>query len=127
MRYLLRIALAVLIVAPVAARQTAATQSKNVPTMAGILLKLNHFASDADKTTLKAIVDDKAATAPEKTIAQALLNVQHKVSDADKPKLEALVKDTATPESIKTMAQVILNLNHTPSAAEKDTLKKIAG
>lgn len=125
MRNVLRITLALLIVAPLAVR-LAATETKNVQTMAGILMKLNHFANDADKTTLKAIVDDKAATAAEKTVASALLNVQHKVSDADKPKLEALVKDTATSDSIKTLAQVILGLNHTPTDAEKDKLKKIA-
>ena len=124
MRHVLRITLALLIVAPLIAR-AAAVETKNVQTMAGILMKLNHFASDAEKTQLKAIVDDKSATAAEKTVATALINVQHKVSDADKPKLEALVKDKDATDGIKTLAQVILNLNHTPSDSEKDKLKKL--
>jgi len=124
MRSAIGLLLAVSIAIPFAARVSAA-ESKPVQTMAGILMKLNHFASDAEKTQLKAIVDDKATTPAEKTVAQALINVQHKVSDADKPKLEALVKDKDTPESIKTLSQVILSLNHTPSDAEKDKLKKL--
>ena len=104
----------------------AAADSKAVKSMAGILASLNHFAGDAEKKTLKEIVDDKASSAGEKTVAQALLGVQHKVTDADKAKLEALVKDTATPASLKTIAEVVLKLNHTPSDTEKASLKKIA-
>jgi hypothetical protein len=104
-----------------------AADSKAIQTEARVLANLNHFANDAQKKDLQAVVDDKAATAQEKTVAQALLNVQHKVTDADKPKLQAIVDDKAAPESLKTIASVMLNLNHTPSADEKDKLKKIAG
>ena len=104
-----------------------AAQGKAVPAMAGILMKLNHFAGDADKKTLTAIVDDKAATAAERTVAQALLNVLHTASAADKAKLDALVKDKATPEGLKTIATIILSLNHTASDAQKADLKKLAG
>lgn len=125
MRSLLRTIPAVLLVTCLAVSSVVAAESKSVQTMAGILAKLNHFASDAEKKTLKEIVDDKAATAPERTIAQALINVQHTVSAADKPKLEALVADKATPDSIKTLADVILRLTHTASDADKDKLKKL--
>ena len=112
--------LAAAIVAPLAA-QTPDTAK----TMAGILVKLNHNASDAEKATLKTIVDNKTASEAERTVAQALINLQHRVSDADKPKLEALVKDKATPESLRTISTVILSLNHMPSAADKEKLAKI--
>src|SRR6187402_657460 len=75
---------AALLLAPVSAMQA---PNKNVATMAGILLKLNHFASDPEKATLKQIVDDKAASEYEKTVAQALINVQHTATAADKTKL----------------------------------------
>jgi hypothetical protein len=125
MRSLLRTLPAVLLVTCVAVTSVVAAESKAVQTMAGILAKLNHFASDAEKKSLKDIVDDKTATAPEKTVAQALINVQHTVSAADKPKLEALVADKATPESIKTLADVILHLTHTANDADKAKLKKL--
>jgi hypothetical protein len=124
MRSAARLMLAVMIALPLVASLSAA-ESKAVQTMAGILMKLNHFATDPEKAQLKAIVDDKTTTPAEKTVAQALINVQHKVADADKPKLEALVKDKATPDSIKTLSEVILGLNHTPSDAEKEKLKKL--
>jgi len=98
----------------------------NVRTMAGILAKLNHYPSDAEKKSLQAIVDDKTAGANEKTLAQALINVQHTVSPADKPKVEAVVKDPTASAPLKTLASVLTGLNHTPSAAEKDTLAKLA-
>jgi hypothetical protein len=125
MRKLHRIVIAVLVAAPLVAT-LAAADSKAVQAMAGILMKLNHFPSDAEKATLKAIVDDKNSTAGERTVAQALMNVMHKVSAADKPKLEALVSDKDTSDALKTIAKVILNLNHTPTDAEKEQLKKIA-
>lgn len=120
----LRVGLAI-VIALVAARTLVAAESKAVQDMAGILTKLNHFATDPEKETLKKIVADKAATPYEQTIAQALVNVLHTVAAADKPKLEAITKDKDAPESIKTLASVILSLNHTPTDADKAKLKKL--
>lgn len=104
----------------------AAAETTAVQTMAGILVKLNHFPSDTEKQDLKKILDDKATTAHERVVAQALLNVQHKVTSEDKPKLEAVIKDKSAPDGVKTLAAVIVGLNHTPSDAEKEKLKKLA-
>ena len=101
-------------------------ETKAVETMAGILMKLNHFPSDADKQALKTIVDDKQTTVHERAVAQALLNVQHKVAADDKAKLDALMKDKTVPESVRTLAGVISNLNHTPSDTDKEKLKKLS-
>ena len=125
MRKLFRIALAVLFAASAAA-PLLADEAANVRTMAGILAKLNHFASDAEKKSLQAIVDDKTAGASEKTLASALMNVQHTVTAADKPKVEAVAKDPKASASLKTLASVLVGLNHTPSAAEKEALTKLA-
>jgi len=113
---------AALLLAPVSAMQA---PNKNVSAMAGILLKLNHFASDPEKATLKQIVDDKAASEYEKTVAQALINVQHTATAADKTKLEALVKDPKAPEAAKTIATAILGVNHMATDADKEKLKKL--
>jgi hypothetical protein len=125
MRGLLRVVPIMALAAAMAGSSVSAAETKAVQTMAGILLKLNHFPSDAEKKTLKEIVDDKTATAHERTVAQALINVQHAVSPADKPKLEAVIKEQSAPDSIKTLARVIINLNHTPTDADKDRLKKL--
>jgi hypothetical protein len=121
---------AILFAVPLLAAQTGSGQRTGKPTavqtMAGVLLRLNHFPTDAEKANLKMIVDDKIATEAERTVAQALINVQHKVAGADAPKLQAIVKDPAASESVKTLAAVILSLNHTPTDADKEKLKKIA-
>lgn len=119
-----RIVLVLVALVPLAA-SLANAQSKAVPTMAGILMRLNHFANDADKAALKTILDDKAATADEKTVAGALMNVQHTAAAADKAKLEAIVKDAKAAEGVKTLASVILSLNHMASDADKEKLKKL--
>jgi hypothetical protein len=106
--------------------QAAQAPSQNVKTIAGVLAKLNHFAGDAEKKTLQAIVTNDAATASEKTLAQALVNVQHTAAAADKAKLEALAADAAAPQSVRTVAGILAQLNHTPSAEEKAALAKIA-
>ena len=125
MRAALRLVLIPLIAVAVVAPTGAQTQASHAKTMAGILAKLNHAPSDAEKATLKGIVDDKAAPEAERTVAQALINLQHQVAAADKPKLEALVKDKATPDAIRTLSTIILTLNHMPSASDKEKLAKI--
>jgi len=104
----------------------AVPETKAVQTIAGILARLNHFPNDADKASLKGVVEDKATTAHEKVVAQALMNVQHKVTADDRAKLDEVLKDKAAPESVKTLATIVVNLNHTPSDADKEKLKKLA-
>ena len=126
MRYLTHGLAALSLVALVAAAPVQ-TETQNVRAMAGILAKLNHFPTDAEKKTLETIVKSDAATAHEKTIAQALMNTQHAVGAADKPKLEAVTKDQAAPQAVRTLAEILARLNHSPSAADKATLSKLAG
>lgn len=124
MRYCFRF-LPLLVALALAGQALSAAESKAVQQIAGILMNLNHFPSDAEKETLKGIIAAKETTDHERTVAQALLNVQHKVSGDDKPKLDAVVKDASAPESVKALARIVANLNHTPSAEEKEQLKKL--
>jgi hypothetical protein len=126
MRHWLRIVPVLLLAGGVLTAHLAAAETKAVQTMAGILVKLNHFPSDAEKQTLKTIIDDKQTTPHERVVAQALLNIQHKAAAEDKAKLDALLKDTTVPDSVKTLASTIANLNHTPSDADKEKLKKLS-
>jgi hypothetical protein len=128
MRALLRtlVVLSFVVVATGGSALAAQAPAENVKTIAGILAKMNHFASDAEKKTLQGIVASPTATAPEKTLAEALMNVQHTATAADKAKLEALMKDSSAPEAARTIAGIIAGLNHTASAAQKETLTKLA-
>src|SRR5437762_8252449 len=78
MKYRIAVALLALLLGSVASMVTAA-ESKAVQTMAGILLHLQHYPTDADKQSLKQIIEDKSATKDERTVAQALMDVQHTV------------------------------------------------
>ena len=125
MTYRIAVALVVLLLGSVASMVNAA-ESKAVQTMAGILLHLQHYPTDADKQSLKQIIEDKSATKDERIVAQALMDVQHTVAAADKPKLEAMVKSDKASSSVKTLAEIILKLTHMPSESDKEKLKALA-
>jgi hypothetical protein len=125
MRYRVYILSVVLLLA-VAVTPLAAAETKAVQTMSGILMKLNHFPSDAEKKTLQAIVDDKTTTADERVVAQALINMKHKPAAEDQTKLEAVAKSKTASESVKTLATIVAGLNHTTSEADKEKLKKLS-
>jgi hypothetical protein len=98
----------------------------NVATMAGIVLSLQHFPSEADKTALAAIVDGDASDA-EKTVAAAIAAIQHQVSADDKAALEAIAADEAQPEDLRKLAAIVASVNHMPSAEDKMALTELAG
>jgi hypothetical protein len=125
MRYRVYILSVVLLLA-VAVTPLAAAETKAVQTMSGILMKLNHFPSDAEKKTLQAIVDDKTTTADERVVAQALINMKHKPAAEDQTKLEAVAKSKTASESVKTLATIVAGLNPTPSEADKEKIKKLS-
>jgi hypothetical protein len=125
MRALISCAVALALTSSFAAAAVQAP-SANVRTMAGILAKLNHFPSDAEKATLGGIVKNDAATAHEKTLAQALINTMHTANAADKPKLEAILKDPAAPQGVKALAGVLASVNHTPGAPEKAAMTQLS-
>src|ERR1700730_14968268 len=61
MKYRIAVALVVLLLGSVASLVNAA-ESKAIQTMAGILVHLQHYPTDADKQSLKQITEDKSAT-----------------------------------------------------------------
>lgn len=125
MKHRIAIASVVLLLLGTAATVAHAAESRAVRAMAGILMHLQHFPSDADKQSLKQITEDESATKDERTVAQALMDVRHTVAAADKPGLEAIVKSDQAPGSVKTLAEVILNLKHAPSESDKQKLKSL--
>jgi len=98
--------------------------SDAVKTMAGIMMGLNHYPSDAEKATLKGIVDGGASDA-EKACATAMINLQHAATADDKKKLNGIISDDSTPGPVRALAKIIVNLNHMPSGDDKKTLKEL--
>ena len=98
----------------------------NVATMAGVVLSLQHFPSDAAKGTLAAIADGDASDG-EKIVATAIAGIQHKVSAGDKAALEAISADESQPADLRRLAGIIAALNHAPSADAKAALMELSG
>lgn len=103
-----------------------ARAADDIATMAGIVLSLQHFPSDADKEKLAAIAASDAADTV-KTVANAIANIQHSVSDADKAALEAIADDESQSADLRELAFIVAELNHVPSAEDKASLAELAG
>jgi len=97
----------------------------SVSTMAGIVLHLNHYPSNDEKTTLAEIVADAHATAGEKALAGALARMQHHVDGADAAALRALAADAHAAKGEQVLANVLLGINHHASDADKARLKAL--
>jgi hypothetical protein len=98
----------------------------NVSTMAGIVLSLQHFPSDADKAALAAIAGGDASAA-EKTIAETIAGIQHKASAEGMAALEAIAADESQPGDVRELAAIVAGINHVPSAEAKAALTELAG
>ncbi len=105
--------------------QTALAASAAVKEMAGIVMHLDHFPSDAGKVKLKGIVDNKGSTEQERVLATAISNLEHQVAAKDKDKLKQVMNDAAAPAEVKELAGIILNINHKASAADKTKLERM--
>ena len=95
-----------------------------VQEMAGVLVGLEHYATDSQKSRLMELARN-AGTQQEKVVANAIANVNHTVADADKPKLKRVIDDETTPAEVRDLAGIILNLNHKPSSTDKNKLHQI--
>ena len=97
--------------------------STAVREMAGIVMNLNHYPSDAEKAGLRSIVSDKGSTEQERIIATAISNLEHKVAAADADKLKKVAGDMAAPAEVRDLAGIVLSISHKPSGADKSKLE----
>ena len=93
--------------------------------MAGIVIKLEHFPSAAEKSRLKELASSKESTEQEKVVANAIANLSHTVADADIPKLKQVMGDATASAEVRDLAAIILNISHKPSAADKGKLQQM--
>jgi hypothetical protein len=125
MRYVVTLASALLL-SVVGLQPVRAQESTAVKTMAGILMVVQHFPTDAQKKTLQDLSAASTTTADEKVVIDAMLHLQHSVPAADKAKLEAITKDEKAPAGVKTLATILGRFLHMANAEDKATLQKLA-
>ncbi len=108
--------------------QTALAASAAVREMARIVMHLEHYPSDADKKTLKGILDNTGSTGQERVLATAISNsnLQHRAAAEDMDKLKKVKNDAAAPAEVRDLASILLTImNHNPSFKDKNKLKHI--
>ena len=114
-------ALAVLLLplAPVYADEAAQQQ------MAGVLMELNHFPTDADKASLQALAEDSSLTEAERILAGMLMTLRHMPSAEEKTQLQAIAGDEQAPQAVRDLAAVLHDLQHRVDAEGRETLAAI--
>ncbi len=106
--------------------QSALAASAAVREMAGIVMNLNHYPSDAEKAELKAITANKDSTEQERAIATAISNMEHKVAAGDADKLKQVMNDMSAPAEVRDLAGIVMNFSHKPSKEDKRKLEMLA-
>jgi len=94
--------------------------------LAGIIMHLNHYPSDAEKHELEALASDKHVTQGERTLASALMNMQHSVGGDDATALRALTANKDASQSERELADILLGIHHHPSANDQQRLKSLS-
>lgn len=83
--------------------------------MAEILIDLNHFPTEDDKSYLSEIAEDPNSSADEKALAGIISRIEHKPNDADAAALTAMINSKKSTAEVKTLARAIQSINHKPS------------
>ena len=90
--------------------------------IAGILVGMNHFASDDDKAKLAMIAADDSLAQGVRDMASATANLNHASNDADKALMAGIVAAEQAPERAKVLAAAISGFNHAASADAKEKI-----
>lgn len=104
----------------------ALAQSDAVATMAGILVDMQHFPSDAQKQTLAAISNDGSNSEATRTIATAIHNIQHKAQPDDVAALKKVENSADATDAEKKLASIVLGFHHMAGDEAKKTLGMLA-
>lgn len=103
-----------------------ADNASSATEIAGIVLGMNHFPSDADKAKLMAIAADDSLADGVRTMATAVSNISHAATAEDKAALMAL-QETQMPDRGKMLAGIIAGFNHMASADDKAKITESYG
>ena len=111
------LALALFLLAPA----VYAGDAESIKTMANIMMHLNHYPSDSEKSRLQTIVDNSKSQ-DVRIIATAIKDLHHMATDADKEQLEKVMNDKQASHEIKQLASIVFHVQHHPSSEDKALL-----
>ncbi|MEX0963563.1 MAG: hypothetical protein WDZ52_05915 [Pseudohongiellaceae bacterium] len=90
--------------------------------IAGVLVNLNHFPSDADKAALMAVAEDSSVGRGYRALAGVVSAISHSATAEGKEVTSQILASNEAPADLKTLATIVANLSHTASAEAKATL-----
>ena len=102
-----------------------ADNASAIKEIADIVASINHFPSDADKASLRAISDDDSLFDGIRAMATAVSNIAHAANADGKAAMASLQAMDQIPDRPKALAGIIANFNHTASAEAKATLAEL--
>jgi hypothetical protein len=123
MRFATTVAIVVLLITG----QSARADTPAVPTLARILLTMQHFPSDEQKATLEGIAADEQVDKDLRIIAGAMSNIQHQVPEEERAVLQAIAGDPAASDAAKTLASAALAFKHQLPAGNRAALEALSG
>jgi len=95
-------------------------------TLAGILVDMNHFPSDAEKETLAGIAGDDSVDDHLQAIASAIAGIEHTPSAAAQAELNGILASEAASQAQKTLAGAVLRFRHQVSVEDRSALEDLA-
>ena len=103
-----------------------ADNASSATEIAGIVVSMSHFPSDADKAKLMAISADDSLAGPVREMATAVTNISH-AANAEGKAAMASIADGQAPDRAKALAGVIAGFNHMASADDKARISELYG
>ena len=91
--------------------------------IAGVLVDLNHFPSDADRGALMAVANDESNGQGFRMIAEAVGNIQHSANAEGKAAMNRIIASDRASAEAKALAEIVLGISHMPSAEAKAALE----
>ena len=101
-----------------------ADNASSATEIAGIVVSMNHFPSDADKAKLMAISADDSLAEPLRGMATVVSNIAH-AANADGKAAMAGIMDSEAPDRFKALAGVVAGFNHMASADDKAKITEL--
>ena len=90
--------------------------------IASIVISINHFPSDENKTVLERISGNNNLPQGIRLIASSVSDIQHSPNEQGKHVMSQIQAASRAPDAIKSLAAIIANFNHTASDEEKASL-----
>ena len=93
--------------------------------IASVLVDLNHFPSESEKTGLLALAEDEGVGRAFRAVANALANMQHANSDSDKEIMGRIIASDQARPNAKLFAEILLEFNHMANDGTKSRLQNL--